>query len=478
MIGGGFIILNDFCMTYDLIIIGNTAVGRYAALRAVSWEARVALVTQDIEISSDWLYSFSLTQLTQIGKQWGNIQAFTPPAKTYQEWAQEVIEVVKEEAALVKLAAKGVDVIEGKGEFCRLPKQAFIVNEEKLQAPAYLLATETQPILPKIPNLSTVGYLTLADLRAKETLETLPDTLTIIGETPEAMGLAQNLARLQKKITLSIPNSRVFPTEDREISHWMQNQLEADGINLLTNAPLLEIQQAEEQKWLRLGENSITTEEIILFPDTSPNVAGLNLEGVRVTYDEKRILLNKKLQTTNKTIYACGAIAGGYSAFNLAQYEAEIALKNALFFPLFPANYSFIPSVINTIPPLGRVGLSQVQAQRRYGDQIVVFKEYFKSNLINISQGNLTGILKIIVHKNGEILGGHCFGNYAPELMSLIALAMVNKLKIKQLDRIAFPSPSIMDLIKRVVQQWETYYYRTHPVLRELRKRYFFFRRP
>lgn len=478
MIGGGFIILSDCCMTYDLIIIGNTAVGRYAALRAVSWEARVALVTQDIDISSeaDWLYSFSIIQLTQIGKQWGKIQAFTPPAKTYQEWAQEVIEI--EEAPLVKLAAKGVDVIEGKGEFCRLPKQAFIVNEEKIQAPAYLLATETQPILPKIPNLSTVGYLTLADLRVKETLETLPENLTIIGETPEAISLAQTLARLHKKITLSIPNPRLFPSEDREISHWMQNQLEADGINLLTKSPLLEIEQAGKQKWLKLGENSIETDEVILFSDTFPNVAGLNLEGVRVNYDEKRILLNNKLQTTNKTIYACGAIAGGYSAFNIAQSEVEIALKNALFFPLFQVNYHLLPSVINTIPPLGRVGLTQVQAQRHYGDKVVIFKEYFKTNLVNISQGNLTGILKLIVHKNGNILGGHCFGNYAPELMSVIALAMVNKLKIKQLDRIAFPSPSIMDLIKRVVQQWETYYYRTHPVLRELRKRYFFFRRP
>lgn len=478
MIGGGFIILSDCCMTYDLIIIGNTAVGRYAALRAVSWEARVALVTQDIDISSeaDWLYSFSITQLTQIGKQWGKIQAFTPPAKTYQEWAQEVIEI--EEAPLVKLAAKGVDVIEGKGEFCRLPKQALVVNQEKLQAPAYLIATERMAIPPNIPNLSTVGYLTLADLRVKETLETLPENLTIIGETPEAISLAQTLARLNKQITLSITDSWVFPTEDREISQWMQNQLEADGINLLRKSPLLEIQKLETQKQLKLGKHTIQTDEIILFPKTYPNVEGLNLEGVRVNYDETGLFLNHKLQTANPKIYACGTLLGGYSFLNIAQYEAEIALSNALFFPLLKVNYQFIPSLINTMPHIGRVGMTEAQAKSRYGNKVVVLKEYFNNNLYSITQGDSTGVLKLIVKSNGNILGGHCFGNYSQELISIIALAMSKKMKVKQLYNVAFPSPSVIDLIKRVVQQWETYYYRTHPVLRELRKRYFFFRRP
>ncbi|MFP4253172.1 MAG: FAD-dependent oxidoreductase [Halothece sp.] len=467
-------------MIYDLIIIGNTAVGRYAALRAVSWEARVALVTQEISTSSeaDWLYSFSLTQLTQIGKQWGNIQAFTPPTKTYQEWAQEVVEVVEEETALVKLAAKGVDVIEGKGEFCRLPKQALVVNQEKLQAPAYLIATERIAIPPDISNLSSVGYLTLADLRVRETLETLPENLTIIGETPEAITLAQILARLNKQITLSIKDSRVFPTEDREISQWMQNQLEADGINLLRKSPLLEIQKLETKKKLQLGKHTIQTDEIILFPKTYPNIEGLNLEGVRVNYDETGLFLNHKLQTANLKIYACGALVGGYSFFNIAQYEAEIALSNALFFPRLKVNYQVIPSLINTIPQIGRVGMTEAQAKRRYGNKIVILKVYFKNNLFSISQGDSTGILKLIVKSNGTILGGHCFGHYSQGLISVIALAMSKKMKVKQLDNVAFPSPSVMDLIKSLVQQWETYYYHSHPFLRELRKRYFFLRRP
>ncbi|MFP4336569.1 MAG: FAD-dependent oxidoreductase [Halothece sp.] len=467
-------------MIYDLIIIGNTAVGRYAALRAVSWEARVALVTQEISTSSeaDWLYSFSLTQLTQIGKQWGNIQAFTPPTKTYQEWAQEVVEVVEEETALVKLAAKGVDVIEGKGEFCRLPKQALVVNQEKLQAPAYLIATERIAIPPDISNLSSVGYLTLADLRVRETLETLPENLTIIGETPEAITLAQILARLNKQITLSIKDSRVFPTEDREISQWMQNQLEADGIKVLRKSPLLEIQKLETKKKLQLGKHTIQTDEIILFPKTYPNIEGLNLEGVRVNYDETGLFLNHKLQTANLKIYACGALVGGYSFFNIAQYEAEIALSNALFFPRLKVNYQVIPSLINTIPQIGRVGMTEAQAKRRYGNKIVILKVYFKNNLFSISQGDSTGILKLIVKSNGTILGGHCFGHYSQGLISVIALAMSKKMKVKQLDNVAFPSPSVMDLIKSLVQQWETYYYHSHPFLRELRKRYFFLRRP
>ena len=467
--------------SYDLIIIGNTATGRYAALKASLWEARVALVTQDISSSdeADSLYNFTLTQLTQIAQKWENIQgSYLSPIETYQEWAQEVIAIFQEESNLVKLEAQGVDVIEGKGEFCRLPKQAFIINEKKIQARAYLIATETTPILPNISDLSGVGYLTFSDLKIQNTLPNLPDNITIIGEDPKAISLAQNLASLNKQVTLAVANSHLLPAEDREISYWLQMQLEANGINLLTKSPLLEIQEFNGKKALRLGRHNFKTDEIIIFPATSPNIEGLNLEGIDVDYDGKGVILNKYLQTTNQKVYACGSIVGGYDFFNLAQHEVEIALKNALFLPLFQVNYHLIPYVIQSIPNLGRVGMSEAQAQRRYGQNFVIFKEYFKNNLVHISQGEPTGFLKLIIHKNGTILGGHCCSNHAQELVSVIALAMSQNLKIQQLGKINFPSPSTWDVMKGILQQWESYYYRTHPRLRELRKRYFFKRRP
>ncbi len=463
-------------MNYDVIIIGNTAVGRYAALTAALWEARVALVTQGISrsIETDWLYNFTLTKLTQIAQQWDYIQPLSSqPLDTYQQWAQEVIDVSEENNALVNLATQGVDVIDGEGEFCRLPKQAFIVNEEKLKARAYLIATETISIIPNVPNLSEVGYLTISDLKEKSTLSNLPQNLTIVGDTPSAISLAQTLVRFNKTVTLSTTHSQLLPLEDRKISHLLQAQVEADGINLLTNSPLFEIQQSETSKRLKLGNQTIDTEELILIPDTEPYCQGLNLEGVGIRYTAQGLILNQKLQTTNRKIYGCGGVAGGYPFFNLAQYEAKIALKNALFLPQYTANYQWLPWVISTNPEVARVGMTEAQAKRRYGDQVIVLSESFQTNLVNIVQGNNTGLLKVIVHRNGKILGGHGFGNNAGEFVNLLGLAIAQNIKIRQLGSMSFASPTVANLISQIIQQWDKYYPQLHPCLRDLRKRYF-----
>ncbi len=479
-------------MNYDLIIIGNTPVGRYAALMAILWDARVALVTQDIDFVSetDWVYNLTLNYLTQTGEEWNTLQPSlnslllefqslnASRLKMYQHWAQEASAMMTEETILVRLAAKGVDIIEGKGEFCRLPKQAFIVNKEKLQARAYLVATETLPVIPQVSNLSAVGYLTLTDLREKKTLEEFPENLTIIGDRAIAISLAQNLAKLNKTVILSLSESRFFPKEDEEITNLLQAQLEADGITVLRNSPLVQIETIDNHKWLQLGKHTVETDELILFPETIPNLEGLNLEGVRVELTEERLNLNDKLQTSNPKIYGCGSVAGGYSFLNLAQSEAAVALKNALFFPLYTMNYQAIPCVFSTHPPFARVGLTEAQARDRYEEKVIVIREYFKENLSSVIEGKITGLLKLIVLENGEILGGHIFGQNAEELISVCAIAIQKKIKMKQLLSVSFPSPSLSEMIASAVQQWDYYYYQTHPFLRTLRRRYFLFRRP
>jgi len=467
-------------MNYDVIVIGNTPVGRYAALTAVFWEARVALVTQEIAFSAeaDWLYHLTLTQLTEIAQQWNKLQPIAvPPLERYQQWGQQVIEIINQEQALVKLAAQGVDVIEGKGEFCRLPQPAFLVNQERLQAPAYLIATETTPSFPDVVNLSDVGYLTLTDLKHNSSLASLPQHLTIVGDSPEAISLAQNLAKLDKNITLSLANSHLLPREDDEITYLLQAQLEADGITVLTASPLLKIRQIANGKCLQLGNHTIETEELIIVPETMPNVQGLNLEGVRVDYTKQGLTLNQRLQTTNPKIYGCGSVIGGYPFFNLAQYEAKVVLKNALFFPRYRVDYQAIPCVILTHPPLARVGMTEKQAKRRYGNNIVVIKEYFKNNTLNIVQGNLSGLFKLIVHKNGKIIGGTGIGRNVGELVNIIAIAIAKNMTMKQLRSFSLVSPSVSEQLANAAQKWENYYYQTHPVLRELRKRYFMVRR-
>ena len=130
---------------------------------------------------------------------------------------------------------------------------------------------------------------------------------------------------------------------------------------------------------MQAGDEAIETDEILVAAGQVSNVESLNLEAVGVKSHPRGLQLNEKLQTTNPSIYACGDVNGDYQFVNIANYEARIALKNALFFPLFKADYRCIPWAIFSNPTLARVGLTETQARRRYPQDVLVLQQYFKT---------------------------------------------------------------------------------------------------
>ena len=165
--------------------------------------------------------------------------------------------------------------------------------------------------------------------------------------------------------------------------------------------------------------------------------------------------MNKKLQTTNHRIYACGDVIGGYNLPNIANHEARIAIKNALLFPKYQINYGVIPWGILTQPNFAQVGLTEMQAENRYGrNEILVLKQYFKTLVSAQLRDKTTGICKIIVRRNGEILGACLFGTQAKELINIIALAIAEKIKIKNLTNLSPVYSSFSEIIEQTAWEW------------------------
>ncbi|MEO0843843.1 MAG: mercuric reductase, partial [Cyanobacteria bacterium J06643_5] len=161
------------------------------------------------------------------------------------------------------------------------------------------------------------------------------------------------------------------------------------------------------------------------------------------------------LQTTNHRIYACGDVIGGYNLPNIANYEAKIAVKNALFFSKNKINYQFIPWGISTQPTFAQVGLTERQARNRYDkNDILVLRQYFK----NLASAQLTdetsGICKIIVRRNGEILGASLLGAESQELINIIALAISERIKINKLANLSPVYSSFSEIIEQTAWEW------------------------
>ena len=444
---------------YDLVIIGSSWEGIYAAKSAVMLQARVALVTQ-CDLPDDPLINCSVGEVGRLNYRLAEdpFAIESPvdlPSFSFSQaidWAKEVNGVVQASNSLSSLAALGVDVIVGSGEFCRLPQLAFNVAKRKLRSRNFLLATGAnfQPDL----NIDPQDYLTLRQLGDRD-LSDFKQQVIIIGGDPTSLELAQTLARFDKQVTLVVRQPRILPQEDLDLAILIQAQLEAVGIKIYTDCPVTQIKTIDGQKWLQGGNRALSADEVIFVDCRQPNVEGLNLAGVGVKSDRQRILVNQKLQTTNPNIYACGDLIGGYAMPNVTRYEVNLILKNTLFFPWYKTNYHSLPWAVFTQPNLARVGLTQHQARQQYGDDIYTIREYFR----DVTQAQIidrtSGVCKLIVRENGEILGCGIVGDRAAELIPTVALMIQHKIKLdsnpmRGLTSLSIPTvyPSMAEILE------------------------------
>lgn len=514
---------------YDLIVIGGSPVGAYAAVAAARLNARVALIEPQLRptksLDDGTIYTQALAQVGHVLQQLRDAPLLgihcsttdsTEPRQVpsiqfaeAMQWAHLVVDTCSQQNSPAILGSLGVDVITGTGEFCRRPHLGFVINNRRLRARAYLIATGSRPEIPDIDGLQTISYFTPANIwqegkreqggiatefsqktsplssLSPHPLSQLQGSWLIIGDTPRGTELAQTLARLNCEVTLVTSTSQILPKEDSEASHLVQAQLEADGIRVLTESPVTQVRRIEDKIWVQAGNQAIETDKILLATGQQPNVEGLNLEAVGVKYTQQGLKLNEKLQTTNPRIYACGDVAGGYQFTHIAQYEASIALNNALFAPLFKVDYRSIPWAILCDPQLARVGLTEAQARRRYGKDVFVVRQYFKTLDKAQILGQTTGFCKIIGRQSGEILGASIVSSEASELIGAIALAIRQKIKIEASPfglaslHTDFPhiSPTLSEIFHKTALEWQQQRLKQNSTLQNILEGFFNLRR-
>lgn len=476
---------------YDLVVIGSSLAGIYAARNAVKLQARVALVTQsnDQYLPNNTLFNCNLRAIFQLRNNLNNSFFFdienskeSLNIEKVISWAKETKTAVENLNSLSNLAALGVDIVIGKGSFCSSPDLNLQVGKRTIVSRRYLLATGSNFVLDFIDNSGVGSYLTFADI-ANHQWQDLPEKLIIVGSEPIALELAQILSFFGKQVTLVVKETRILPQEDLEISILLQAQLEADGIKILTNAIVSQIKNINHQKWLQAGDYALSADEIILADYRQPNISELNLLAVNVKYNKQRVYVNEKLETTNPRIYACGDLIGGYDLPNIAQYEAQIILKNTLFFSCYKVNYHTIPWAISTQPSLARVGLNERQARQKKAD-IYIIREYFDC----VSEGKILdsnpGICKLLVDQTGEILGCSIFGDRAAELITIPALMMQHNIKLDRnpmrgLTNTSIPNvyPSMVEILERAIENFYQQIIQQNPKLRNRLQSWFSLRK-
>jgi pyruvate/2-oxoglutarate dehydrogenase complex dihydrolipoamide dehydrogenase (E3) component len=453
---------------YDVVIIGGTLAGRYAALSATQLRAKVALV--EPKARSELIHHHALNHIGNLSHLLDNARLLGIETLCHDtqhkcqvsvkwqqamHYAQSVVSNLHPQYSPAVLAAQGVDFIVGSGQFQSSPNLAFTVNNRLLRARCYLLACGSRPLIPEIDGLHKTGFVTLSNIMQHLSSPAPPKNWVIIGGVPQSIELAQVLARLGCTVTLVVRHPYLLPDIDPEIAQLLCCLLEAEGVRVLTQAPITQVRLIDNKKWIQAGYKAIETDEILVATKHQPNVDSLNLAAVDVKWNNHRLAVNQKLQTTNPRIWACGDVIGGYELANIANYEARIALENALFFPRFKVNYRHTPWAISTNPMLAQVGLTEVQAKHQYSPhRVLVLHQFYKTLTAAQLRDETTGICKLIVLDNGEILGASVVGAEAGELINLIALAISEKIKVSRLASLAPVYPSFSEILQQTSTDW------------------------
>lgn len=348
------------------------------------------------------------------------------------------------------------------------------VNGKTLRAGKFLIATGSSPLVPPVPGLSGVPYHTNETIF---TLATLPASLTIMGGGPIGIELAQAMNRLGVAVTVVEMAPAILIREEAELSAMLAGILAREGIRLLTGAKVLSAENPEKPTvvYEKDGKSDkISADALLIAAGRKPNTEGLGLETIGLAHDRRGIAVDNHMRTNVKNIYAAGDVVGPYQFSHVANYQAIAATSNALLPIRRSVNYDAVPWCTFTDPELARSGLTEAEAQEKFGSKIRVYRAKYAKLDRARTEHTTEGLAKFVCHANGKILGVHILGERAGEVMHEAHAARTLGIPLYRLDKVIHTYPTYSELIRQAARAAYIDRISSHPLVRFIK----LFRRP
>jgi pyruvate/2-oxoglutarate dehydrogenase complex dihydrolipoamide dehydrogenase (E3) component len=348
----------------------------------------------------------------------------------------------------------GVDVFLGEGRFTG--RNSIEVEGARLQFRRAVIATGGRPAAPPIPGLTATDYLTSETLF---TLTDLPERFAVIGAGPIGCEMAQAFARFGSRVTLLDIAPRILIHEDLDAAATVQRALEHDGVALELGAQIERVETLDDGIALRLGgepstTRTITVDRLLVATGRRPTVDGLGLDAAAVRFSDDGVVVDDKLRTSNRRIYACGDVITNLRFTHLADAQARIVVQNALFLPTAKASALSIPWCTYTSPEVAHVGLCEQQLRERGIDSeplTVSLTEVDRAVLDGEEDGFLTVHLRPGTDK---ILGATLVAAHAGDMIGELCLAVTHDIGLRKIASTIHPYPTQGEIIKKAADTW------------------------
>ena len=463
--------------TFDcnLVVIGAGAGGLVSAYIAAVVKAKVTLV-ESHKMGGDCLNygcvpskalirSAKLAHQMRHGAKYGLSNTEVDFSfKAVMQRIKEVIQAIEPNDSPARYACLGVDVLQGHARIINPWTVEVALNgggTRQLTTRSIVIAAGARPVVPKLPGLLDVGFVTSDTLwEVFSQLDAVPRRLAVLGGGPIGCELAQAFARLGAQVTLVDSAPRLLSREDEDVSSLALAALQADGVCVLTGHQALRCEKTGGRKMLRVScqgqEAVVEFDQLICAVGREARLTGYGLEELGIPV-ERTVQTNDYLQTIYPNIYAAGDVVGPYQLTHVAAHQAWYAAVNALFGDVwrFKADYSVIPRTTFIDPEIARVGLSEAEAKAQH----IAFEvtKYGIDELDRaIADSEAKGFVKVLTAPGKDrILGVTIVGNHAGDLLAEYVLAMRHGLGLNKILSTIHTYPTMSEANKYAAGEWK-----------------------
>lgn len=317
-----------------------------------------------------------------------------------------------------------VTLLNGYGRF--VDGNTIEVDGEHYTADHILVATGGAPTIPNIPGaeygIDSDGFFALREQ---------PKRVAVVGAGYIAVEVAGVLHALGSETHLLVRKHAPLRNFDPILVDALVEAMATEGPTLHTHSvPKAVVKNADDSLTLSLenGE-SITVDCLIWAIGRSPATGNIGLENTEVQLDSKGYVITDEQQnTTHKGIYCVGDIMAGGVELTPVAVKAGRLLSERLFNGMTDAkmDYSLIPTVVFSHPPIGTMGLTEPEARTHYGDDNVkVYTSTFTSMYTAVTAHRQACKMKLVcAGKDEKVVGIHGIGFGMDEILQGFGVAM------------------------------------------------------
>jgi glutathione reductase (NADPH) len=319
-------------------------------------------------------------------------------------------------------------------------------DKKEFRAENIVVATGARPRPLDVPGeeyaVDSDGFLYLRDL---------PQRIVFIGGGYISFEFAHIAAQAGAEAVILHRSEQVLKQFDPDLVDTLVEASKTEGIDIRTSSPVTAVREENGRYTVETGAgDSFIGDLVVSAAGRIPELEDLNLEAGNVEASKRGVRVNRYMQSvSNPKVYAVGdAAAKKYPLSPVADMEAQTAAKNIVEGNRTEADYSVVPSVVFTHPPLARVGLSEAEAKNRGGK--------FRTHGGNASGwaaskriGQKYAAYKLIIdEEEDQLAGAHLLGHDAGEVINIFALALKYSIPLKDLKEMPWAYPTYVSDIK------------------------------